>query len=140
MKIFKIFFTLCLLLCITSCGTLISSKPYNVPARLQIEMDDLVFLGEVEISCQYDTYLGFCKHINFVNDEIYVPGASNQLSLPQGTMQFSDKGMNLAAAKCLKEYPEARYFQVVMDSKQTDKLFLASSTVRIAKVRCYKFK
>jgi hypothetical protein len=48
--------------------------------------------------------------------------------------------MKLAAAKILQEYPEATYFIKVMDTKDTDVMFLGSTTKRTAKIRAYKFK
>ena len=48
--------------------------------------------------------------------------------------------MKLASAKLLQDYPTSTYFQIVMETKKTDVLFLGSTTVRTAKVRAYKFK
>lgn len=129
-----------LMLCLTSCGTVRTSKAYDMPVRMELQMDDLVFLGVSEISYQYDTYFGCIRTINMVNGKIYNPGNDTELSLPMGHLPVRDKGMSLAAAKCLADYPEAEYFQVVMDTKQTDRLILGSSTTRTVKVRCYKFK
>ena len=109
-------------LALTACGTTKSSSPYNVGTELKLTMNDLEFLGESEISCEYDTYLGFIHQISKINGEDYVPGNDVKLSLPQGL------------------YPEATYFIKVMDTKDTDVMFLGSTTKRIAKIRAYKFK
>ena len=127
-------------LALTACGTTKSSSPYNVGTELKLTMNDLEFQGESEISCEYDTYLGFIHQISKINGEDYVPGNDVKLSLPQGLLNLSGKGMKLAAAKILQEYPEATYFIKVMDTKDTDVMFLGSTTKRTAKIRAYKFK
>ena len=103
-------------------------------------MNDLQYLGSGEISCEYDTFLGFIKHLVKVNGEDYIPGNDVKLRLPASLLSLNSKGMRIAAAKLLKQYPDAEYFQVVMDTKDTDVSFLGSSTKRTVKVRIYKFK
>jgi len=103
-------------------------------------MNDLVFLGESEITCEYDTYLGFIRHLNKVNGETYQPSHKVKMTIPQRGLHFSSKGIKLASSKLMQEYPEARYFQIVMETKDTDVMFLGSTTKRTVKVRCYKFK
>ena len=126
---------------LTSCGTHTASTPYSTSA-LEIHMSDLQYLGESQISCEYNTYLGFIKSISKINGQDYVPGNDVTLSIPRGSglLKFKNKGLNLASQKVLEDYPEATYFQIVMESKQTDVMFLGSTTLRKAKVRAYKFK
>lgn len=140
MKLYKFIPVLIIALCMASCGTLSKSSPYSVNTELEMNMDDLVFLGESEVSCEYDTYLGFIRSLQKVNGEVYQPGTKVKLNLPGRGILKSCKGMQLAAAKLLTDYPEGRYFQVVMETKETDVLFLGSTTKRVAKVRVYKFK
>lgn len=142
MKILKVLSLMALVLGFASCGTLQKSSPYSVNStRLELNMSDFEFLGESEISCEYDTYLGFIHRLNTVNGEMYNPGEKVKLNIPSNNMKLlSNKGMQLAASKLLKQYPEARYFQIVLEEKNTDVLFLGSTTTRKAKVRVYKFK
>ena len=123
-----------------ACGTTKSSSPYTVGSKLEIRMSDLQYLGESKISCEYDTYLGFIRHIVSINDEEYVPGNDVKLNLPAGLLNFNSKAMRLAANKVVREHPDATYFIVVMDTKDTDVAFLGSSTRRTATIRAYKFK
>lgn len=141
MKITKILTFAAFVLCLVSCGTVQKSSPYNVSStRMELNMDDFVFLGESEISCEYDTYLGFIRRLNTVNGEMFNPGEKISLNIStNNTALFKNKGMKYAAAKLRKKYPNAHYFQVVMDQKTTDVLFLGSTTKRVAKVRVYKF-
>jgi hypothetical protein len=140
MKVYKVIIMAVAAFFFTACGTTKSSSPYTVGTRLELSMNDLQFLGESEISCEYDTYFGIIRHLTKVNGEAYVPGNTTQLNLPASLLNFNNKGMRVAAAKLLQQYPEGTYFQVVMDTKNTDVSFLGSSTKRTVKVRVYKFK
>lgn len=140
MKLLKIIPLFAILLSLTGCGTLTKSEPFSVSTKLEMNMNDLIFLGESEISCEYDTYLGFIRHINKVNGETYQPGDKTKLNIHQRDLHFNSKGMKLASSKLLKDYPQARFFQIVLETKDTDVMFLGSTTKRVAKVRCYKFK
>lgn len=140
MKLYKVLLTAVAVACLTACGTTKKSVPYTVGTRLELSMQDLQFLGEGIISCEYDTYFGFIKHLQKVNGEDYIPGNDVKLNLPASMLNLNSKGMRIAAAKLLQQYPEAEYFQVVMDTKETDVAFLGSSTKRTVKVRVYKFK
>ena len=140
MKILKLLPVVVAVVLLSACGTKTSSVPYRTSSNLEIRMSDLQFLGETQISCEYNTYFGLIKSISKVNGEEYVPGNDVKLSINSSILNLKGKGMKLASAKLLKEFPDATYFQVVMDTKQTDVLFLGSTTVRTAKVRAYKFK
>jgi len=141
MKILKLLPVVVAVVILSACGTKTSSVPYKTSSNLEIRMSDLQFLGETQISCEYNTYFGFIKSISKVNGEEYVPGNDVKLAIPSRSLiNLSGKGMKLASTKLLKEFPDATYFMVVMDTKQTDVLFLGSTTVRTVKVRAYKFK
>ncbi|MCR4918516.1 MAG: hypothetical protein K5928_01695 [Prevotella sp.] len=140
MKTYKVLMVVAAILTLSACGTTKNSSPYTVATELQFNMNDLVFLGESEISCEYDTYLGFIRQISKINGEPYQPGKDVKLNLSQGMINLNGKGMKLAAAKIIQDYPDATYFIKVMDTKETDVLFLGATTKRTAKVRAYKFK
>lgn len=140
MKIVKLFMVAVIALLVTSCGTTQKSNPYKISDRLEITMNDLQFLGESVITCEYSTYFGIFKHIEKVNGVDYMPGNDVKVNYKNKSLNFSNKGMRLAATKILQDYPDATYFQVVMETKQTDVLFLGSTTKRQARVRAYKFK
>lgn len=140
MKQFKILMLFVVLLGFSSCGTLTKNNSFSAKTELRMNMDDLVFLGESEISCEYDTYLGFIRQLSKVNGEQYVSGSTVKLNMHCQGLKLKGKGMQMAAAKLLKEYPQGRYFQIVMEKSETDVQFLGSTTKRSAKVRVYKFK
>lgn len=125
-------------LCMVSCGTVQTNKPFTVgDIRLEMNMDDLNYLGESEISVEYDTYLGFITKIQKVNGEVYNPLYTRKLNIPTQGLALSSEGMDLAAYKVLEDYPQAVYFQVVFERTETQKLFLGSVKKTTAKVRAY---
>ena len=59
-------------LCMASCGTVQRSNSFeikNTRLRLDMTMDDLNYLGESEISVEYDTYLGVFTKLQKVNGQ-----------------------------------------------------------------------
>lgn len=143
MKILKILSMVALVLGFTSCGVTTKSSLYPVDkADLKLKnMDKFELLGESEISSEYDTYLGCIRRLNTVNGELYIPGEKVKVKIPSNKPSlFRKKGMEIAAAKLLEKYPEARLFQVVSEEKNTDVLFLGSTTMLKAKIQVYKYK
>lgn len=140
MKLIKYLFVIAVTLSVASCGTLSKSDPYKLRTELELRASDLELCGETEITCEYDTYLGFIRHLNKVNGEVYQSGDKKMLSISQPGLHFKNRGMRLAAAKVQNLFPDACYFLVVMQTKQTDVLFLGSTTKCTAKVRAYKLK
>lgn len=129
------------MLCMVSCGTVQINRPFTVgDIRLEMSMDDLTYLGESEISVEYDTYLGIITKIQKVNGEFYNPLHTRKLNIPSQGLSLSGVGMDLAAYKVLEDYPQATYFQVVFERTETEKLFLGSVKKTTAKVRAYSLK
>ena len=111
MKLNRILGGLFCILCLVSCGTVQTNKPFAVgDVLLEMNMDDLNFLGESEISVEYDTYLGFITKIRKVNGELYDPLNTRKLTIPTQGLALSSEGMDLAAYKVLEDYPQATFF------------------------------
>lgn len=142
MKFLKII-TICVITLISaSCGTINKTKSYSYDSvRLEMNMNDLIYLGESDISVEYSSYIwGLFSSIDKVNGEIYNPVHKKSLHLPTQSSLFSDDKLNIAAYQLLEKYPEGVYFQVVLETLEKEKLFLGSLNKKIAKVRVYKFK
>lgn len=140
MKIRSLLFAILAMFCITSCGTLTQSQPFTVSKKLYLTMQDFKFLGETEITCDYDTYFFLFDHINMVNDKVYTPGDVVEMNLPISGLNLPSRAVNMAAADLLEKYPEACYFQVVMQKEVKERLFLGSTSHVTARVRAYTFK
>lgn len=130
-------------LCMVSCGTVQTNKPFTIRdtrLRLEMTMDDLQYLGESEISVEYDTYLGVITKIQKINGETYNPMHTRMLNIPAQGLSLTGVGMRQAAYKVLEDYPEATYFQVVFKRTDKERLFLGSVKKTTAKVRAYSLK
>lgn len=142
MKLLK-FITICAIaLIVTSCGSISKTQSYSFDSvRLEMSMNDLTYLGESEISVEYSSYLwGLFSSIQKVNGENYNPVHEKKLYIPNGTSLFRDDKLDIAAYKLIEQYPEAVYFQVVLETSDNEKLFLGNVCKKTAKVKAYKLK
>ncbi|MBQ7041405.1 MAG: hypothetical protein IJN66_01680 [Muribaculaceae bacterium] len=142
MKIFKLFAICAIALIATSCGSVNKSKSYSFDSvRLEVNMNDLVCLGEADISVEYSTYLwGAFSNIEKVNGELYNSAHQKKLYIPNGNALFRDDKLDLAAYKLVEQFPGATYYQVVLETSAEDKMFLGKVCKKSAKVKAYKFK
>lgn len=142
MKIFKLIAICAITLIAASCGSITKNQSYSFDeVRLEMNMNDLVYLGEAEISVEYSSYLGgLFKSIEKVNGEAYNSVHKKEVRLPNQGRKFMNKNLDKAAYKLVEKYPDAVYFQVVFETSQKDKLFLGSINKEYAKVRAYKLK
>ena len=142
MKVHRLIYVLALVLCLTSCGTITKDQSFSAGRiSLELNMDDLVCLGESEISAEYNTVLGIFNKIEKINEVPYNPGEpQKKLAIPGQYYNLTGIGMDLAAYKLAEQYPQAVYFQVVYESTTKDRMFLGSVTKKTAKVRAYRLK
>ncbi len=138
MKLYKLFAICAIALFATSCGSITKTQPYSFDqVRLEMNMNDLAYLGEDEVSVEYSTYLfGLIKKTEKVNGEFYNSSLQKRLTIPG----VYDADLELATYKLVEKFPTADYFQVVVSSHSKDKLFLGDLNVKTAKVKAYKLK
>lgn len=137
----KICYTLLMLLILSSCGTLEKTavfRPNDV--RLNIGMNDLTYLGEVEVSVSYRTYLGFIRVIDQVNGEPYSSFNIKKTSFNQNMNGILSGPINKATYKAINVYPDATYFQPIYKTAHKNRLFLGKEVTTTATIRAYKFK
>lgn len=140
MKIVKVLAFVLLLVAATSCGSISKNRSYSFDeVRLELGMNDLEYIGEQEISIEYTSYLGLFKSIEKVNGEVYSPVNRKELTMPR-SCNFRNRNLDKAAYKLRETFPDAVYFQIVMETKDVDKLFLGSVNKETAKVKAYKLK
>lgn len=137
MKLYKLLAICAIALFATSCGTITKTQPYSFDqVRLEMNMNDLAYLGEDEVSVEYSTYLfGLIKKTEKVNGEIYNSVFQKKMNIPG-----LSGDLKLASYKLHEKFPEAVYFQVVLETHSKDKLFLGSLNKKTAKIRAYKLK
>lgn len=123
---------------VTSCGSISKSRSYSFDdVRLEMNMNDLQYLGEQEISIEYTSYLGIIKSVEKVNGETYNPVNKKVLTMPR-SCNFRNRNLDKAAYKLVETFPNAVYFQIVFETKHIDRLFLGSVHKECAKVKAYK--
>ncbi|MBO7248406.1 MAG: hypothetical protein J6V02_08690 [Bacteroidaceae bacterium] len=142
MKLNKLLYTLIFVLSLTSCGSIITNNGFSLGRMsLELNMNDLEYLGETEISSEYNTILGLFTMIEKVNGEIYNPEYPvKKLNLQYQNIALTGAGMDLAAYKLVELFPDATYYKVVYESTIKDRMFLGSLTKKVIKVRAYKLK
>ena len=106
--------------------------------QLTLQLSDLDYIGESEISVEYRTYLGLITVTDTINGEAYTgeqiqkfPLRSNQILMPK---------LSRAAYKLCQEFPQADYFIITSQTTERQQLFLGSQVAAKAKVKAYRFK
>lgn len=142
MKLCKYLLGLGLAALCCSCSVTRNQTYAPATSQLNIQMSDLEYLGETEISVDYRTYLGFIRIIDKLNGTAYDGSEIKYTDLKNG--DFLSSGLygrlDRAAFKVLEKFPDADYFVVVNQSKQKTRLFLGAEVSVTAKVRAYAFK
>lgn len=120
---------------LSSCSVVERSSYSPDSVQLNLEMDDLEFLGQTEISVEYRQYIGI-RVIDKVNGEIY----DNSVIRRTQVIGCKDATLQRATYKIFEEFPEADY--IVMSSQKRDitRLFLGSEITTTAKVKVYKIR
>ena len=125
---------------LSSCSVVRHNTYSPNAVQLNLDMDDLQKLGEVEISVEYRTYLGFIRAIDTINGVPYDGKVINRVSLPSSLAGEMKAPLNRAVYKVFEQYPEAEYIVVSNAKSNTERLFLGSEITASAKVLVYKFK
>lgn len=126
----------------TACSVTRNRAYTPTSAQLNIQMDDLEYLGQTRISIDYRTYLGFIQKIDRINGEPY-DGMETRLTQINGGYLSAPKlysRLDRAAFKVMEEFPQANYFVVVSQEKHKTRLFLGSEVTVQATVKAYSLK
>lgn len=130
-------------LILASCS--ITSKSSFAPDRTQlnIEMSDLAYLGEMEVSVEYSSYLGIFKKIEKINGVVY-DGKKRDYAWPTASVFGSgvkmDPMVSRALPKIYEKYPTAEYIIIVGQQYERSALFLGSEVNVKARVKVYSIK
>ena len=125
----------------TSCSVTRNRAYIPSTAQLNIEMSDLEYLGQTEISVDYRTYPGFISRIDQINGEPYdrVERQHANLNGYLSAPKLYNK-LGRAASKVTEAFPDATYFIVVRQQKHKTRLFLGADVEVKATVKAYSFK
>jgi len=127
---------------LSSCGTVVhtSRKATFAPNKveLRINVSDLNYLGESELTLSYSKYLGIFSVLDSVNGTVYDP--TNVKKTRIEGIRSCDHRLQKALYKVVEEFPGAVYFQLVSNQKEVDRLFLGREVKQTVRVRAYSFK
>lgn len=125
-----------------SCSITRNGSYAPVTSQLNLQMDDLEYLGETEISVEYRTYLGFIRVIDKVNGQKFDSGNRQLATMNAGTSNSPKVSGTLKKAtyKVLEEFPEANYFIMVRTRRDISRLFLGSDKIDKAVIKAYAIK
>jgi hypothetical protein len=126
----------------TSCGTTTNTRSFSPQiTQLIYSNDDLEFVGETEVSVTYSTWLGLFYQIHTVNGVEYDSSNKKITNLTNGiNVPLLPKKLNKATYKVMEQFPEARYFQIVRQTSEKEKLFLGNEIKKTALIRAYKIR
>lgn len=134
-----LFVTAVALLC--SCSVTRQSSFAPSQTELELTMDDLNYLGDVEISVEYSKYLGIFTRVHSINGVIY-DGKVRESAYARS--YIAGVGLNpllyRALPKVYETYPKAEYLIVTGQHASNKILFLGSERVVTARVKAYSIK
>jgi len=126
---------------IQSCNTVKDIGAFSTGSKtMKLKMTDFQYLGNCEVSADWDKYLGLFTHINHLNGEIYIPGNDSHLLLNQNGIVVNKRILHLVSATVAEKYPNADFFIVTKQSESKNILFLGSERNMTATIKAYKFK
>ncbi|MBQ8367248.1 MAG: hypothetical protein IJX40_05875 [Alistipes sp.] len=141
MRFIKLFVILAVSVVGLASCSVVSHNAYKPDAvQLNLSMDDLEKLGEVEISVEYRTYLGFIRAIDTINGIPYDGKVHRSVAVPSYLAGMVTAPLDRALYKVFEEYPDAEYLVISNATRQKEVLFLGGESVAKAKVKVYKFK
>jgi hypothetical protein len=110
-------------------------------AYVELDISDIIYLGETEVSYEYSKYLFVATRVISINEES--PNNSEKHYVNLQTSGFSslfEPNMKRALYKAYLEFPSADYLEVTVKNTETHKMFLGRKIKKSATVKAYKYK
>jgi len=111
---------------------------------VEIDLQDIIYLGETEISYEYSRYLLFGTFIISINEEAPDNSIKNYVEIPYSTLgsirSIFEPNMKRALHKAYLEFPNADYLEISASRIQTQQMFLGRRIKKSAKVKAFKYK
>jgi len=132
-----------LLACLLSaCGTVTHTRKKSSfepdKVTLKINISDLNYLGESEVTLSYSKYLGFIYSLEEINGIQYDP--TNVKETKIDGVYIPQKYVSKALYKVLDDYPDATYYQLVYNQMEVHKLFMGKELKQTIRIKAYSFK
>ena len=145
MKKLLIFASVLMMAFMTSCGSI---KGYQkAPAvsmtpevRMNINLDDVEFLGETTITVNSRTYFGIFHRINKVNNITFDRRRNTTVNLYGDLKMNIPNDLKYAAEKVLTEFPDADFFSPGVYKEEVDRMFLGRIKTETMVIKAYKYK
>ena len=143
----NIFKLLVLSLIFSSCAVT-NLHNYNDTLRsrsyFELNLNDVQYLGETEISYEYSKYLFIGTRVILINEEIPENSNRHYVELPTSGLRniwsIFEPNMKRALYKAYLEFPNADYIEVTKTNVETHKMFLGRKIRKSAIVKAYKYK
>ncbi|MGP1447775.1 MAG: hypothetical protein ACTTKO_09705 [Candidatus Limimorpha sp.] len=129
----------------SSCGSLNTME--KAPAtsmmpevRMNIDLNDIEFLGETTITANSRTYFGFIHHIDKVNGVTFDRRQNTSVKLFGNTHINIPGDLKFAAEKALADFPNADFFSPGIYKEEIVNMFLGKTTQQTMVIKAYKYK
>ena len=146
MKKYKLFIYLIPVILLSSCGVgknltqkdlkTTSFMPNEV--RLNLSLDDFVYLGEDEVVIEYKKVLGFTI-LTMINGKPVDRNQINSIDLHGRSYIYIQPGMKRALFETHRTIPDADILIPIYTLTEKHNMFLASDIKKTLKVKAYKF-
>jgi hypothetical protein len=111
---------------------------------VELNLDDIQYLGETEISYEYSRYLFVGTRVISINGELPDNSEKHYVELPTSVLgniwSIFEPNMKRALYKAYLEYPNADYIEITTTNVKTHKMFLGRKIRKSANVKAYKYK
>ena len=123
------------------------SDPLRSRSYIELELDDIKYLGETEVSYEYSRYLFIGTRIISINGEPADNSEKHYVQLPvQGGLiagfwnaLFFERNMQRALYKAYEDFGNADYLEIAATSTEIHPMFLGSRVKKTAVVKAYKY-
>ena len=110
-------------------------------AYVELDISDIVSLGETEVSYEYSKYFYILTRVIAINGESPNNSKKHYVSLQtSGFSSLYEPNMNRALYKAYLEFPAADYLEVTVKNTERLPMFLGSKFKKSATVKAYKYK
>jgi hypothetical protein len=142
----KIFFPVCLVMIISSCASINTSRSGRTSSflpdliRFDLSSTDVELLGEMDISVNYSQYLGVIKIFELINDqEVSARTVNTMVMYGKRNLPLSPV-LDRALYDVYMKYPQADFIVPAYVIEEQKNLFMGKKIKKTARIKAYKIK